>query len=436
VKEGVNYMKNEKVYNKPWRYALAMFGISITGYMYVTYGTFFYNDKMDLSMAVIAAANVIFAIWDAFNDPIAGYLSDRTRSRWGRRRPWLISSIVILTLASVLFFTPPVSMIGHGAALAAWFIIFFVLTETSNSIAFVNYHSLLPELFREVPKRNSANSIRQALQLVGMIISVSLVPMLASALDYPITAIIVSAIGCIFMLYSIFGCKEREEFAQSETPKLGESLKAIAVNRNFWPVAVSHFFYQGTSALLLAGIPFYIKYTLQLPDSNATFLTAAVFVPAVPSMFLWYKLINKFGTLHVWRAALILLCLALIPFYFATNLISACIIGVFVGIGVAGITANLDMVNSELIEDDAARYGFRREATIFAGLSFITRLSSLIRSLVFILMFTLYGFASSDNPGANPGGAARFMMIVVPAICMALSACSSFLVHLGSNKGE
>ena len=178
----------QKKYNQPWRYALSMFGLSIAGYMYTTYGTFFYTEKIGLSMQMIAAANVIYAIWDAFNDPIAGYLSDRTRTHWGRRRPWMLVAVPVFILASILFFSPPAAL-GKGMGLALWFGIFLVLTETGNTIATVNYHSLLPDLYREVGPRNSANSLRQALQLVGMIIGVSLVPMITSALGYTLTAI-------------------------------------------------------------------------------------------------------------------------------------------------------------------------------------------------------------------------------------------------------
>jgi GPH family glycoside/pentoside/hexuronide:cation symporter len=409
-----------------------MFGLSITGYMYQTYGTFFYNDKIGLSMVAIGIGNIFFAVWDAFNDPVAGYLSDRTRTRWGRRRPWLLVGVAVFAVASILFFSPPAV---QGAALAVYFTIFLMLTETANTVTSVNYHSLLPELFRERDKRNRANSIRQALQLVGMIISVSLTPLVAGVLGYQITALILGLLGGGLIVYSVLGCQERRDFRDSPQPKLGESLRAIALNRNFWPVAVSHFFYQATAGLLLAGIPFYIKYSLGLPDGMATFLSAAVFVSAIPSMVLWYKLINRFGTVRVWRLALLWLCLSLLPLYFAGTIGFACAAGVLVGIGIAGVTANLDMVNSELIEDDAARHGVRREATFFAGISFITRLSGLMRSGVFMLIFVIFGFESGENPGSNPGTAARFMMILFPAVLMLCSVGISLLVRFAKTAG-
>lgn len=428
-------MKNSKTYNRPWRYSLAMFGLSIAGYMYVTYGTFFYTETIGLSMQLIALGNVVYAIWDAFNDPIAGYLSDRTRTRWGRRKPWLMVSVPVFVLSSILFFCPP-SALGTGIGLAIYFTVFLVLTETGNTISTVNYHSLLPELYRDEKERNKANALRQGMQLIGMIIGVSLVPMITAAIGYPNTAIILGILSGALIVYSVLGCRERSEFSQSEQPGLLKSLKALATNRNFWLVAVSHFFYQSTSGLLLAGIPFYVKYALQLPDSNATFLSAAVFVSAIPSMYLWYRLINRLGTLKCWRIALAWLGLSLIPMYFAHSLLFACLGGIFVGIGIAGVTANLDMVNSVLIEDDAVCYGVRREATFFAGISFITRLSSLTRSGVFLLLFALFGFESGDNPGAMPGTASRFMMIVFPIVLMLFAVGASLLVRFKASAAE
>lgn len=382
-------------------------------------------------MKLIALGNVFYAIWDAFNDPIAGYLSDRTRTRWGRRRPWLMAGVPLFVISSILFFSPP-SGLGKGTALAVYFTIFLMLTETGNTISSVNYHSLLPELYRDERERNKANSLRQAMQLIGMIIGVSLVPMITSAIGYQLTAVILGVLSGALIIYSILGTKERQEFSESQQPKLGASLKALASNKNFWCVSISHFFYQSASGLLLAGIPFYIRYALQLGDTGSTLLSASVFVSAIPFMYLWYRFINRYGTLKCWRGALIFLGVSLIPLYFIRSLALSCVCGVLVGIGISGVTANLDMVNSELIEDDAARYGVRREATFFSGISFITRLSSLTRSGVFMLLYMIFGFESGDNPGQVPGTAARYMMIVFPVIFMGLSVLVSFLVHFQS----
>ena len=65
----------------PILYALGMLGLTIPGQMYTAYATFFYNDKMNLPLVMISAGMVFFTIWDAFNDPLVGFFSDRTRTR-------------------------------------------------------------------------------------------------------------------------------------------------------------------------------------------------------------------------------------------------------------------------------------------------------------------------------------------------------------------
>lgn len=422
-------------YNKPWRYALTMFGLSIIGYMYTAYGTFFYNVLLGLPMQTIALGTLLFAIWDAFNDPCMGFLSDRTRTRFGRRRPWLLVSVPLFMLASIMFFSPPEAL-GSGTALAVFYIFFLLLTETANTIASVNYHSLLPELFREEKRRNRANAIRQALQLVGMIIGVSMVPLIADQIGYQLTAVFLGVLGGGFVIYSILGCRERNEFSSLPQPKIFDSFKAVAGNRNFWFVSISHFFYQATAGLLLAGIPFFVMFTLEQPDGMAALLSGAVFVTAIPSMLIWYKLINRFGTLMVWRIALAWLGLSTVPMFFANDIIVAALAGMLIGIGIAGVTANLDMVNSELIEEDAVKYNVRREATFFASISFITRLSGLVRSGVFLLLFIIFAFESGDNPGEAPGTAARFMMVVFPGILMVCSFVMSLFAHPGKAWGS
>ena len=100
-----------------------------------------------------------------------------------------------------------------------------------------------------------------------------------------------------------------------------------------------------------------------------------------------------------------------------------------------------DGVDSQVVRPNgraelSARYGVRREATFFAGISFITRLSSLTRSGVFLLLFAWFGFESGDNPGTIPGTAARCMMIVFPIILMAVSFTISLIVKFEKKKGS
>jgi GPH family glycoside/pentoside/hexuronide:cation symporter len=309
-------------------------------------------------------------------------------------------------------------VLGTGIALAFYFTAFLMLTETASTMVNVNYHSLLPELYRDRGERNRANSLRQALQLVGMILGVSLAPLLADMVGFQITAIIMAITGGALVIYSVLGYKERKEFSDMPQPQLLKSMRDLAKNKNFWCVAFTNFFYQGTSGLLLAGIPFFVRFALGQPDGMIAVLTGAVFVTAIPAIYGWFRVIRWLGPLKAWRIALAWLGISIVPMLFAGDILFAGFVGALIGIGIAGVTASMDLVYSELIEEDAARNGLRREATFFASISFIIRLNGLVRSGVFFLLFYFWAFESGDNPGPMPEVATRYMITIFPIILM------------------
>lgn len=414
----------------PILYALGMLGLTIPGQMYTAYATFFYNDKMHLPLAMISAGMVFFTIWDAFNDPLVGFFSDRTRTRIGRRRPWLLVGAPLFCLFYILFFTPPAGL--NTIPLAIYFTVFLMLLETMGTVTGTNYHSLFPELFKGKKDRTFANALRQALQLVGMIIGVSMTPMLAEWFGYPATAAFLSILGMSLLVISTLSSHEDPNFVETDAPGLKESMLAVAKNRNFWTVAFANFFYQATAGLLLAAIPFFVKYALGLRDGDATFLTAAVFITAIPAMILWAKLINRYGTLRMWRIALAFLGVSVVPLFFVKSLVGAMAFGAFIGIGISGVTANIDLINAKIIDADAAKSGLRREGIYISAISFLIRFSGFIRSLIFLVITLAFGFVDGSQPGDNPGLAARFMFSVFPVVLMAISWSISRLVRFDS----
>jgi glycoside/pentoside/hexuronide:cation symporter, GPH family len=426
VNGGVVVTKPKRSTN-PYIYGLGMLGLTIPGQMYTAYATYYYNNKLGLALSLIAVGRIFFSIWDAFNDPICGFLSDRTRTKMGRRRPWLLIGAPLFALFFVLFFSPPLG-IEKYVPLVVYFTAFLMLTETMGTITATNYHALFPELFSSTSDRASANTFRQALQLVGMIIGVSLTPKIADMIGYPLTAVFLAVLGMGLLLTATIGSHENPEFWATSTPRLKDSFKAVINNSNFWTVSITNFFYQATAGLLLAAIPFFVNYTLKLPDGDAMYVTAAVFVPAIPSMWLWWALIRKWGPLKIWRIALACLGLSLIPMYFAHTLIFAAISGVFIGVSIAGVTANIDLINAKIIDEDAAKSGLRREGIYQSTISFLIRLSGLIQSLVLFLVASIFGFIDATNPGPIPGEAAKYMLTIFPVALMILSYIASRFV--------
>ncbi|MCP4363664.1 MAG: MFS transporter [Chloroflexi bacterium] len=132
--------------NSPIVYGLGIFGLSGIIQALAGFYLFFYVDVLGLTVALAAIVNIIYTIWDAVNDPLVGYLSDNTRTRWGRRRPWLLIGLPAYLILFVLIYTVPEAF-RHGDALFWYALIVIFLFETLSTIMNTNYEALFPELF-------------------------------------------------------------------------------------------------------------------------------------------------------------------------------------------------------------------------------------------------------------------------------------------------
>jgi GPH family glycoside/pentoside/hexuronide:cation symporter len=181
-------------------------------------------------------------------------------------------------------------------------------------------------------------------------------------------------------------------------------------------------------SLVLVSMPFFVKYTLQIPDTQTTFLLAAVLLIAIASVAVWARLVRRFSVIPVWRAALATLVVSFIPLYFAGSLVTAIVSSALVGFGFAGFITTMDLIGAKIMDKDTRKHNVRREGIISSAMGFMNRLNGLFTSAAFILVFILFGFESGDNPGTNPDDAARFLLTVFPMVLMAISFGFSWLI--------
>jgi GPH family glycoside/pentoside/hexuronide:cation symporter len=138
--------------NSPIAYGLGYFGLTSTTQALAGFFLFFYVDVLGLAVALVAFINIIYAIWDAFNDPLVGFLSDNTRSRWGRRCPWLVAGLPFYLLFFLLIYAVP-DVFRRGEALFWYALIVVLLFETASTVMLTNYQALFPELFQKFKER-------------------------------------------------------------------------------------------------------------------------------------------------------------------------------------------------------------------------------------------------------------------------------------------
>ncbi|WP_068779764.1 MFS transporter [Paenibacillus sp. GM2] len=418
----------QKLLNSPMIYAFGMLAMMIPSQAFSSFYTYYYVDKLGLSIGLATLARTIFLIWDAVNQPIFGYWSDRTRTRFGRRRPWIFIASPLFALAFILVFSPPVNLSESG--LFTWFLVMLVFYEAVAAIIWVNYGALFPELFKGDRVRTKASAIQQGYQIVAILIGTAFTPVLFNALGFGNMAVIYSLVFLIFMALFLCFIKEDEEASKGPQLKLKEAFKATLKNKPFWLVNISNSFAQTVNGLLSATIPFYAKYVLHIPEKQNTILFAAVFVSVIPLVAVWYWLLRRMDPVKGWRLSLIMYACAVIAFWFGYNLTSGIIAGVVVGFGLAGFLVSPPMVNSRIIDLDVAKTGSRREGIYTAVSSFIVRSSGLISSVSFFVVGVIFGYESGDNPGPDPESTFRYLISVVPLILLSISIIISFFVKI------
>jgi glycoside/pentoside/hexuronide:cation symporter, GPH family len=287
---------------KSFNYAIGMFGTSIPINMLKTYAAIFYVDRLGLKTTQWAMILLIYTFIDALDNPIYGFLSDRTRSKWGRRRPWLVIGTPLLVLGLIAFFNTPALL--SGQALYAYAMLFYILTGTLDSVINANYGALFPEIFPDDASRAKANAMRQAFQLVAMIISIALTPLVTSWIGYGWTSVAYGVLGGVVILYMSLTSKEKPVAPDEQKAELWHSLKSLFLNRKFWIAGFANAFYSAAMALVLAGLPFFVKYRLQIPDAQSTILFASVLLIAIGCVSLWAYFVRKYDLMRIWRLAL------------------------------------------------------------------------------------------------------------------------------------
>lgn len=421
----------------PFRYGFAMFGTSIPINMFKSFAAIYYVDTLGLDMQKYALIPLIYAFVDAIDNPVYGFLSDNTRTKWGRRRPWLLIGTPLLVLFFILFYNVPGFIQSDKGMLFIYMLLMYILTGTLDSLVNANYGSLFIELFKKDEDRAKTNGIRQICQLFAMAISIALTPMITEKIGYQLTAVIYGVLALFVMMYCFWGCRETEtNYEEMEKPKLIPSILALVTNPRFWIYGLAGAFYSAAFSLISQALPFYVKYTLGLGGSTTTIMLGIVLGVAVIGILIWSKLAKKMPIMTVWRIGFIIMAVSFIPLFFVKTLPFAIAIAAVIGIGVAACLTTMDCIGAKIVDDDYRKHGVKREGIINSLMGVMNRLNGLYISLAFFITSELFGFNNGDDPGENPALAAKVLLCVFPAVAMIIASVVTFLLKFPEDKKD
>jgi glycoside/pentoside/hexuronide:cation symporter, GPH family len=425
-----------------WRYSIGMFGLAIPINTIRVSALLFYVDILGLDVRAFGTVMTLYAVLDAVDNPVLGHLSDRTRTRWGRRRPWLVVGAVILTAGLVGFFLTPSTL--DGVALVAWFAFFAILCEAADSMYAANYNALLPELFRTEHQRAGANSLRQAFQLLAFLIALAATPVLTTSVfgseDSPegfrTTAVLFAVLALAAMLFMASNVREDPAHAAEDHTGFLTGAGVILRNPHFWLIGIATACYLVPLAFVLAGVQLYVKYTLGLPVASSLWLIGSSIAIAAAGLPVWTALVRRRGAPFAWRVAFVFLAAGFVPFFFATTLGTAIAgLGV-VAVGWSGLLATNDLIQARVLDEDVRRHGQHREGLFLAAFGFFSRLTGASAGIGLGSLGFLFGYYSGADPGPDPGMAFRVAVSVYPFVIAVVGVVLSLLIRVPAAGAE
>ncbi|MBE3519191.1 MAG: MFS transporter [Firmicutes bacterium] len=416
-------------------YSLGSFSAAITGNAVGTHAIFYYVDVLKVPSHLISIAMFFYGIWNSINDPLFGYFSDRTRTRWGRRIPYIVIFGLPMALAFWGFWAPPFPT-TQPYNLFIWYFVLIFLFDGFWTIAILNWTALFPEMYPSLEDRARVSALRQVLGIPGLMLGIAAVPALAARIGWPTVGAIYAVLGGVTLYASLLGAKEHPEFSQEPSLGVFEAIKATLVNKSFLTYIGPCFLLQYTFTALTAALPFYAKYVLKATPDQTTYLLGTIFVVALPLIPVWGKFIARIGPKKAMQMAMTWWAVFLIPFSFITNFIQGIVAVVILAVGLAGAMVLFDVLLADVVDEDELKTGRRREGMYFGANALVIRLGISLNSLVMGLVLAWSRYNANLPVEAQPATAVLGFRILCSAIPIVATVLGLFILRHYPLEGE
>jgi GPH family glycoside/pentoside/hexuronide:cation symporter len=363
---GVKFSFGKKV-----SWGLASFGTSVISGIYGALLPIFYTDYLGLSKqsSIIALVSILYAIWNAINDPLFGFISDSTKSKRGRRIPYMrfTAPFLAITFALVWWGDP----LWSDIAKFWWMLITMLLYDTAYTIIGLVYSALLPEITEDEGQRNHLQISSSFFSLLGMILGFLLPDLFRHDLMLLRFAMIgVGIVAAAFIMFTTYKFKERPEFSKLDKPLgLLAAIKHTFNKRSFIVLVLANFGSIFMQSIVVGSVYYLADYVVGIPT---IILLIYLFVPLILGIWLTPFLQRWFGVVLADQILLVIGGLGLVAIYFLpADLIYIGLI--CAGFGLVGPLIFTNIMFAQVADEDELKTGVRREAAFFGVNALITK---------------------------------------------------------------
>lgn len=298
----------------------------------------FYTDGALILPALAGNALLIGKFWDAINDPLFGWLADRTNSKLGRRRVFMFFGAIPLAISIALLWHVPQG--ASRAATFAWIALTFILFDTLWTLTNVPYYALTSELTDDYDERSALTSFRMVMAVPAYLVGVALTPLIVGLFaiersGWGFVGILYGAICAIALIVSAAGLRERNKIQTTKSKiNLMECVKATFTNKPFLILCAAYLIINISFALIKTLMAYYLEYQLEMAG-EVSIVMGLMLICVTISLPFWKKLSEKLDkgpsyAIGIALGALAVGCTFLLPHH-RTGLIYP--IAVLAGIG-------------------------------------------------------------------------------------------------------
>ena len=392
------------------------------------YLLYFYTDVVGISPSLAGLIYGIGMLWDAVTDPFMGYVAERTRTKWGVYRPYLLFGNVPLALSFVLlFWVPPF----EGAMLFSFLLLTNLLHRTCFTIVSVPFSSLTPRITSDSQERTNLTGFR----MLGAQTGTNLMALLAFPIIFWVGGedessgfLVLGAIAGITALaihaVTFMTVKEPENDLGIERVggSLAEAAQAVAKNGPFWLVFSATLIVGITTIFFGNNLIYYTKYALNLHEYQGTILFTSGII-AFLSIPIWWVISNRIGKKLTWLISSSITLVALVSFYLypISQLNELLILVGFIGFGSGAGGILFWSMLPDTIEYGEVHTGVRSESSLYGFMTFAQKGSIAFAIIILGLVLDAIGFQANEIQTESTIADMKAIMTLIPIVGIASS---------------
>lgn len=401
-------------------YGSGDFGFSMNNSIITAFFAIFMVTVVGMPPGLVAIILFVGRSWDFVNDLIVGYISDRTRTKWGRRRPFLLFGAIPFGLSfALMWMSPNFSQTG----LVIYYSAAYLIYEALATIVYMPYFALTPELTSDYDERTKLTSFRMMFNIIGSL-TAYILPLLiignnwdlATSRSVIIMAVIAGALAATPLFGVFLGTREREEYQKETLPKFWPSLKAAFKNRPFVFSALMYLATWMTIVVVESNLQFYILYILQRQEQNIIIMVS-IFVTAILALPIWNwisKNWNKRLAYIIGAAFWGVVMMVLILMSPETPFWLILILCVMAGIGVSAAQVLPWAILPDAIEWEEWKTGDRNEGIFYSLVTLMGKAGMAIAQPLALLVLQFSNFQEGQGAVQPPSALMGIRLVIGP----------------------